>query len=222
MQPFLRREERECHGTREVCHQPPLPENAYSPCARIFVVCILSGTRQREDLPCVYKKTHGKQQTRGNHALRRVPSTSTRRMWCFAMCQPAGTRRTWITWLARGFCRQGPHGRHCLPCVAHGELLSSMCAIGLAHGERYSAVRRPSGGLTDVIICRVSRVPAVSPCRYRHPWLPRRHVLYFAVCRPKHTAKFFAVCPIKDTQRSRLCRQGWSPSRLRRGPRTAN
>jgi len=80
----------------------------------------------------------------------------------------------------------------------------------------------PVWGLTDVIICRVSRVPAVSPCRYRHPWLPRRHVLYFAVCRPKHTAKFFTVCPIKDTQRSRLCRQGWSPSRLRRGPRTAN
>ena len=40
--------------------------------------------------------------------------------------------------------------------------------------------------------------------------------------RPKHTAKVFAVCPIKGTQRSWLYRRGWSPSRIRRGPRTAN
>ena len=71
-----------------------LPENAYSPCARIFAVCILSGTRQRENLPCVCKKTHGKQKTHGNHALHRVPSPITRRTWRFVVCQPAGTRRT--------------------------------------------------------------------------------------------------------------------------------
>ena len=51
---------------------------------------------------------------------------------------------------------------------------------------------------------------------------PCCHVLYFAVCQPKHMAKCFAVCPIKGTRRSWLCCRGWSPSRIRHGPRAAN
>ena len=127
-----------------------LPENAYSPCARIFAVCILSGTRQREDLPCVCKKTHG------NYALRRVPSTSTRRKWRFAVCQPAGTWRTWITWLARGFCRQGPHGRHCLPC-ARVRHTANTNLRRVPYGWHTANMVLPSRAVRAVFICCVSR-----------------------------------------------------------------
>ena len=35
------------------------------PCARIFAVCIISGTRRRPPLPCVSRRTHGKEKTPG-------------------------------------------------------------------------------------------------------------------------------------------------------------
>ena len=35
------------------------------PCARIFAVCIISGTRRRPPLPCVARRTHGKEKTHG-------------------------------------------------------------------------------------------------------------------------------------------------------------
>ena len=37
-----------------------LPETRSFPCARIFAVCTISGTRQRAYLPCATKGTHGK------------------------------------------------------------------------------------------------------------------------------------------------------------------
>jgi len=37
-----------------------LPETRSFPCARIFAVCTISGTRQRAYLPCATKRTHGK------------------------------------------------------------------------------------------------------------------------------------------------------------------
>ena len=37
-----------------------LPEIARMPCASLFAVCFLSGTRQRATLPCATVKTHGK------------------------------------------------------------------------------------------------------------------------------------------------------------------
>ena len=37
-----------------------LPETRSFPCARIFAVCTISGTRQRAYLPCAMKGTHGK------------------------------------------------------------------------------------------------------------------------------------------------------------------
>ena len=43
----------------------PLPENGILPCARIFAVCIISGTRRRPPLPCVARRTHGKEKTHG-------------------------------------------------------------------------------------------------------------------------------------------------------------
>ena len=42
-----------------------LPENGILPCARIFAVCIISGTRRRPPLPCVSRRTHGKEKTHG-------------------------------------------------------------------------------------------------------------------------------------------------------------
>ena len=42
-----------------------LPENGILPCARIFAVCIISGTRRRPPLPCVARRTHGKEKTHG-------------------------------------------------------------------------------------------------------------------------------------------------------------
>ena len=42
-----------------------LPENGILPCARIFAVCIISGTRRRPPLPCVARRTHGKEKTLG-------------------------------------------------------------------------------------------------------------------------------------------------------------
>jgi len=104
-----------------------LPENAYSPCARIFAVCILSSTRQKKNLPCDTRQTtntrqpcslpcanpqaHGEHGSRGSHAdsavrgltaviVCRVPESDTRRTQIFAVCHMAGTRRTWFSRLA--------------------------------------------------------------------------------------------------------------------------
>ena len=55
--------------------QPSLPENGNSPCARMFAVCNISGTRQTSYLPCVSTKTHGKQRTLGK--LRCLPFART-------------------------------------------------------------------------------------------------------------------------------------------------
>ena len=40
--------------------ETPLPEIARMPCASLFAVCFLLGTRQRATLPCATVKTHGK------------------------------------------------------------------------------------------------------------------------------------------------------------------
>jgi len=53
----------------------------------------------------------------GNLTLRRVPRASTRQTLIFAVCQPVGTRRTWITCGAHPSAVRGPHGRYCLPCA---------------------------------------------------------------------------------------------------------
>ena len=72
-----------------------------------------------EDLLCrVSPEEHtAKKKHTGNLTLRRVPRASTRQTLLFAVCQPVGTRRTWITCGAHPSAVRGPHGRYCLPCA---------------------------------------------------------------------------------------------------------
>ena len=72
-----------------------------------------------EDLLCrVSPEEHtAKKKHTGNLTLRRVPRASTRQTLIFAVCQPVGTRRTWITCGAHPSAVRGPHGRYCLPCA---------------------------------------------------------------------------------------------------------
>jgi len=72
-----------------------------------------------EDLLCrVSPEEHtAKKKHPGNLTLRRVPRASTRQTLIFAVCQPVGTRRTWITCGAHPSAVRGPHGRYCLPCA---------------------------------------------------------------------------------------------------------
>ena len=49
-----------------------LPEIASLPCACVFAVCFLSGTRQRATLPCATTKTHGKKKHTAKSTLYRV------------------------------------------------------------------------------------------------------------------------------------------------------
>ena len=72
-----------------------------------------------EDLLCrgsPEEHTANKKHT-GKLTIRRVPRASTRQTLIFAVCQPVGTRRTWITCGAHPSAVRGPHGRYCLPCA---------------------------------------------------------------------------------------------------------
>ena len=56
-----------------------LPEIARMPCASLFAVCFLSGTRQKATLPCATVKTHDKKTHGKIHAL---PCADTRQRLC--------------------------------------------------------------------------------------------------------------------------------------------
>ena len=52
-------------------------QTARLPCAKSFAVSRLSGTRQREHLPCAYKTAHGKDVAHGKDYICRVPPKKT-------------------------------------------------------------------------------------------------------------------------------------------------
>jgi len=166
--------------------------------------------RVPEFLPCAFYRAHNKEMIcrvsarkhtantthTANRALHRVPSPSTRRTWRFAVCQPASTRRTWITCLALSSAVKDRvmASRPSLFAVcqsqAHGELKSSPCAICLAHGEHYSPVTRRQG--RHYLSCVQVTAPSLFVV------CPGWHTANMDLCRVpglRHTAKIvFAVC----------------------------
>jgi len=131
-----------------------LPENGILPCARIFAVCIISGTRRRPLLPCVARRTHGKAKTHGkpysspcakgqhtaNLALRRVPEPRTHgEVWKFTVCPRC--RHTANRRRRRQLARTAS-SRFFSPCAyIYTRRKGSPCARLLTHGKQ--GLRRP-------------------------------------------------------------------------------
>ena len=98
-----------------------------------------------ESLPCAFYRAHGKEKICRVSTRKHTANNKHTATMLFAVCQPAGTWRTWITWLARGFCRQGPHGRHCLPCarVRHTANSNFRRVLSVRHTANFLLPSRP-------------------------------------------------------------------------------
>ena len=95
--------------------QQTLPETRSFPCARIFAVCTISGTRQREYLPCATKGTHDK-------------LNGTRQMSCL----PCATKKTLGKAVDTRQCRMFAvcHDlQHTAKKKTHGKMYSLPCAM---------------------------------------------------------------------------------------------
>ena len=111
-----------------------LPETRSFPCARIFAVCTISGTRQRAYLPCATKGTHGK--LNGTRQRSCLPcatkkthdkAVDTRQCRMFAVCHDL-----------QHTAKKKTHGKmSSLPCATKDtrqNVLFAVCLF-LAHGK---------------------------------------------------------------------------------------